>query len=49
MSIITKLIGTYSDRQLKKISSIVDKIEELAEKYASMTDEELKECTNVLK
>ena len=49
MSIITKLIGTYSDRQLKKISSTVDKIEALAEKYSSMTDAELKECTNVLK
>ena len=49
MSFINKIIGTYSDRQLKKISSTVDKIEALAEKYSSMTDEELKECTNVLK
>ena len=49
MSFINKIIGTYSDRQLKKISSTVDKIDALAEKYSSMTDEELKECTNVLK
>ena len=49
MSLIDKIIGSYSDRQLKKISSTVDKIEALAEKYSSMTDTELKECTNVLR
>lgn len=49
MGLINKIFGTYSDRQIKKIMPIVDKIEELAEKYAKMTDEELKACTPALK
>ena len=49
MGLINKIFGTYSDRQIKKIMPIVDKIEELAEKYAQMTDDELKACTPALK
>ncbi len=49
MGLITKIFGSYSDRQIKQIIPIVDKIENLAEHYSSMTDEELKNCTAVLK
>ena len=41
MSLADKLFGTYSERQIKKIKPLVDKIEAMAEKYAAMTDEEL--------
>ncbi len=49
MSLADKLFGTYSERQIKKIRPIVDKIEAMAEKYAAMTDEELKNMTPALK
>jgi len=44
-----KLFGTYSERQLKKIDKVVDYIEELAPKYADMTNEELRDTTRILK
>jgi len=47
--LFAKLFGTYSDRQIKRVLSTVDKIEDLAEKYANMTDEELKSVTPALK
>ncbi len=49
MSIADKLFGTYSERQLKKIRPIVDKIEALADKYKNMNDDELKGTTALLK
>ncbi len=49
MGLITKIFGSYSDRQLKQIMPIVDEIESLAEKYEKMTDDELKMCTPALK
>ena len=49
MSLADKLFGTYSERQIKKIKPLVDKIEAMAEKYAAMTDEELKNMTPALK
>ncbi len=49
MSLADKLFGTYSERQIKKINPIVDKIEKLAETYAAMTDGELRHMTDVLK
>ena len=45
MSILTKLFGSHSDRELKKIYPIVDKIETIADEYAAMSDEELKAKT----
>ncbi|MCD8312483.1 MAG: preprotein translocase subunit SecA [Firmicutes bacterium] len=41
MGLITKMFGTYSDRQIKRIRPTVDKIESLAPKYAAMSDEEM--------
>ncbi|MBE6670797.1 MAG: preprotein translocase subunit SecA [Ruminococcaceae bacterium] len=49
MSIFDKIFGTYSDRQLKQITSLVDEIDALESEYSSMSDEELRETTNVLK
>ncbi len=49
MGLGEKMFGTYSQRQLKKIDKIVDYIEQLAPKYASMTNEELCATTDVLK
>ncbi|MBR5314156.1 MAG: preprotein translocase subunit SecA, partial [Clostridia bacterium] len=49
MGLFSKLFGTYSDRQIKLILPLVDQIEALADKYASMSDEELKNTTQILK
>ena len=42
MSIITKLFGTRSDREVKKIMPLVEKIESLEDEYRKLSDEELK-------
>ena len=47
--IIEKIIGSYSDRELKRIMPIVDKIEELELGTKSISDDELKNMTNVFK
>ncbi len=49
MSVFTKLFGSYSDRQIKKILPIVDKIESLDAKFTAMSDDELRGQTAVLK
>ncbi len=49
MGLINKLFGTYSERELKKIDKIVSQIEELADKYAKMSNAELSSMTNVFK
>ena len=49
MGIFSKIFGTYSDRQIKKIVPIVDKIEALSDEYASKTDLELREKTTEFK
>ena len=45
MGIFTKIFGSYSDRELKRITPIVDKIEALSGEYAALSDEELKAKT----
>ncbi|MGM9632581.1 MAG: preprotein translocase subunit SecA [Eubacteriales bacterium] len=49
MGLFTKLFGTYSERELKKIDKIVCQVESLADKYGSMTDSELSGMTAVFK
>ena len=49
MGLFTKLFGTYSARQIKRIRRIADRIEALAPKYAAMTDEEMRGTTDRLK
>ena len=49
MSLITKIFGSYSDHQLKKLEPIVRQVEALADKYAAMSESELRGVTNNLK
>ena len=49
MSLFEKIFGTYSSKQIKKIEPIVRKIEALADKYAAMSDAELRAVTPALK
>ena len=49
MSLITKVFGTRSERQIKKIMPLVNKIEALADKYAAMDDATLSGQTIVFK
>ena len=49
MSILDKIFGTESERKLKKIMPLVDAIEDKAEQYAAMSDDELRAQTDVLK
>ena len=45
MGIFTKIFGSYSDRELKRITPIADKIEALSGEYAALSDGELKAKT----
>ena len=45
MGLISKIFGTYSERELKSIYPIVDKIEALEEEYRGMTDAQLQAKT----
>lgn len=49
MKLLDSIIGTYSDRQIRKIIPVVKKIEALADKYKAMSDDELRAMTPVLK
>ncbi len=49
MGLMEKLFGTYSEKQLKLIAPIADRVEALAPTYANMTDDELRGMTDVLK
>ena len=49
MSLITKLFGSYSDHQLKKLEPIVRAVEALAEAYEAMSEEELRATTERLR
>ncbi len=49
MKLLDKIIGTYSQRQVKKLLPIVDKIEALAPAYQAMSDDELRGMTEKLK
>ena len=46
---ITKVFGTHSERELKSINPIVDKIEALGPECSAMTDEELRAKTGEFK
>ena len=49
MGLITKIFGTYSDRQIKRIKPIAAQVEALADKYGKMSEEELRAVTPALK
>ena len=45
MGLITKLFGTYSERELKSIWPIVHKIEDMEAEYKALTDAQLQAKT----
>ena len=49
MGIMTKLFGSYSDHQVKKLEKIAAKIEALATTYKNMSDDELRGMTEIFK
>ena len=49
MSVMSKLFGTHSSRELKKIYPLVDKIEALEPEYKKLTDAELQAKTPAFK
>ena len=49
MNFIEKLFGTHSERELKMIYPIVEKIEALRPKMIEMTDEQLRDNTRIFK
>ena len=49
MSIITKLFGSYSDHQIKKIRPLLGAVNDLAPKYKALTDAEMAAMTDAFK
>jgi len=49
MGLITKIFGTYSERELKRILPIVSKIEALEEEYKALSDAQLQAKTGEFK
>ncbi|MBE5981160.1 MAG: preprotein translocase subunit SecA [Paenibacillaceae bacterium] len=49
MNLVQKIFGTHSERELKIINPIVDKIESLRPTMVALTDEELKNNTKLFK
>ena len=49
MGLITKVFGTYSDKQIKGIMPLINKIEGMADEYRAMSDEAMRAMTSTLK
>lgn len=49
MGLIDKVIGTHSEREVKRVISIVDKIEAMEPEMEKLSDEELKDKTSQFK
>jgi preprotein translocase subunit SecA len=49
MGLASKIFGTHSEREIKRIIPIVHEIEALADKFAAMSEEELRQTTPRLK
>lgn len=49
MSIITKIFGSYSDREIKRIMPLVDQIEALSDEYAALSMDQLRHKTDEFK
>ena len=49
MGLIKSIFGTYSERELKHIYPIVDRIEALSEEYKAMSDAQLQAKTGEFK
>ena len=49
MSLLTKIFGTYSQHQLKKVNAIANRVDALADKYKAMSNAELQAVTPALR
>ena len=49
MSLVEKLFGSFSDRELKKVNPIVKQVLALEPKYAALSDAELQAQTPAFK
>ncbi len=49
MSFINKIFGTHSEREIKKIMPVVERVMSYEQQYSAMSDEELKNNTNIFK
>jgi preprotein translocase subunit SecA len=49
MGILSKVMGTHSEREVKRVLPIVDKIENLEPEFEKLSDEELKDKTREFK
>ena len=49
MSLLKKLFGTTSEKEIKRITPLVNAVDALADKYSAMSDDELRAVTGVLK
>ena len=49
MGLISKVFGTYSEKEVKRVKPIVDKINSLEESISKLSDSELKDKTNEFK
>ena len=49
MGLLKKIFGTYSERELKAIYPIVDRIEAMADEYKAMSDAQLQAQTGEFK
>ena len=49
MSIIDKIFGSYTERELKKLKPIADQVAALEEEYAALTDDQLRSKTDIFK
>ena len=49
MGLLKKIFGTYSERELKQIYPVVDKIEAMADAYKALSDAQLQAKTGEFK
>ena len=49
MGLFSKIFGSYSDHQIKKIKKYADQIEALGERFKNMSDDELRSVTDDFK
>ncbi len=49
MSLLTKIFGSYSQHQIKKLKRIANKVDALSDVYKQMSDDEMREKTEEFK
>ena len=49
MSVVQRIFGTHSEREIKRINGLVDKIESLRPEMMELSDEQMREKTKLFK